>query len=76
MRQTPWDHARQDLPTPEKGVLPATSEHAPVPPLRQAGAVGASEMYYAYHLGRVVKQHHHRLCATYHPAVDRNYDGC
>jgi hypothetical protein len=71
MQQTSWYHGRRDLPSPE-GILPAPSEHAPVYPLRQNGAVGSSETYYAYHLGRTVQQHHYQLFAKYYPDVDRN----
>ena len=75
MRQTTWYHTQRDLPSAEEGILPATSEPAPVHPLRQNGAVDSNETYYAYHLGRVVQQHHYRLFATYYPDVDRNQDG-
>jgi hypothetical protein len=64
MQQTPWNHARRDLPSPEE-IFPAPSEHAPVHPLRQDSAMGSSETYYVYHLGREVQQHHCRLFATY-----------
>jgi hypothetical protein len=30
-------------------------------PLRQDGAVGSREAYYAYYLGKEVQQHHQRL---------------
>ncbi|HEY7496445.1 MAG TPA: hypothetical protein VIH59_35760 [Candidatus Tectomicrobia bacterium] len=49
------------LQTPEEAILPATSEPAPLHPLRQDGAVGSREAYYAYHLGREVQQYHQRL---------------
>ena len=76
MRQTTWYDSARDLPSPQEEILPATSEHALVQPLRQHGAVDSNETYYAYHLGRVVQQHHYRLFATYYPDVDRNQDGC
>ena len=77
MRQTTWyHHARRDLPAREEGVLPTTSKHALVPPLRQAEAVGASEMYYGYHLGQEVQQHHQRLLLrTYYPNGDSSHNG-
>jgi hypothetical protein len=61
MLQTSWPHPRRDLPSPEEVVLPAIRNHVPVHSLRQDGAVGFSETYYAYHLGRAVQRHHHRL---------------
>jgi hypothetical protein len=72
MQQTTWDDSARNFPSPQEEIPPATSEPTPVCPLQQHSALDATKTYYAYHLGRVVQQHHDRLFSTYYPAVDRN----